>query len=67
MMEAASTSETWVNVYQTTQCNNPEDSNLQTHSHENLKFHKRKNDFVVYSSLQQFGTFVVDYSFQTEY
>jgi hypothetical protein len=29
MMEAASTSETLVNFYQTTQCYNPEDGNLQ--------------------------------------
>jgi hypothetical protein len=29
MMEAASISETSVNFYQTTQCNNPEDSHLQ--------------------------------------
>jgi hypothetical protein len=30
MMEAACTSETLVNFYQTTQCNNPEDSHLQS-------------------------------------
>jgi hypothetical protein len=30
MMEAASTSETAVNFYQTTRHNNPEDSHLQT-------------------------------------
>jgi hypothetical protein len=30
MMEAASTSETPVNVYQTTRRSNPEDSHLQT-------------------------------------
>jgi hypothetical protein len=29
MMEAASISETSVNFYQTTRCNNPEDSHLQ--------------------------------------
>jgi hypothetical protein len=34
MMEAARTSETLVNFYQTTQCYNPEDSHLQ-----------RKNNF----------------------
>jgi hypothetical protein len=39
MMEAANTSETSVNVYQTTQCNNPEDSYLHTRRLENLKSH----------------------------
>jgi hypothetical protein len=31
------TSETLVNVYQTTRCYNPEDSHLHTHRRENLK------------------------------
>jgi hypothetical protein len=39
-MEAARTSETLVNFYQTTRCYNPEDSNLHTHRRENLKSHK---------------------------
>jgi hypothetical protein len=39
MMEAASISETSVNFYQTTRCNNPEDSNLHTRRRENLKSH----------------------------
>jgi hypothetical protein len=39
MMEAASTSETSVNVYQTTWCYNPEDSHLHTPRHENQKSH----------------------------
>jgi hypothetical protein len=39
MMEAASTSETSVNFYQTTRRNNPEDSHLHTHRRENLKSH----------------------------
>jgi hypothetical protein len=37
MMEAARSSETLVNFYQTTWCYNPEDSHLCTHCHENLK------------------------------
>jgi hypothetical protein len=39
MMEAASTSKTSVNFYQTTWCNNPEDSQLHTRRRENLKSH----------------------------
>jgi hypothetical protein len=38
-MEAARTSVTLVNCYQTTRCYNPEDSNLHTHCRENLKSH----------------------------
>jgi hypothetical protein len=37
MMEAARTSETLVNFYQTTSRYNPEDSHLRTHRRENLK------------------------------
>jgi hypothetical protein len=36
-MEAACTSETSVNFYQTTRCYNPEDSRLRTRRRENLK------------------------------
>jgi hypothetical protein len=36
-MEAARTSETLVNFYQTTRRYNPEDSHLHTHRRENLK------------------------------
>jgi hypothetical protein len=36
-MEAARTSETLVQLYQTTRCYNPEDSHLHTHRRENLK------------------------------
>jgi hypothetical protein len=45
MMEAASTSETLVNFYQTTRRNNPEDSHLHTHRHENLKYHSIIDSF----------------------
>jgi hypothetical protein len=38
MMEAASTSETSVNFYQTTRRYNPEDSHLHNRRRENLKF-----------------------------
>jgi hypothetical protein len=37
MLEAARTSETLVNFYQTTRRCNPEDSHLRTHHRENLK------------------------------
>jgi hypothetical protein len=37
MMEAARTSETLVQLYQTTRRYNPEDSHLHTHRRENLK------------------------------
>jgi hypothetical protein len=37
-MEAASTSETSVNFYQTTKRNNPEDSHIHTRCSEKLKF-----------------------------
>jgi hypothetical protein len=47
MMEAASTSVTSVNVYETTRHNKPEDSHLKIRRHENLKSHK---DDVVYES-----------------
>jgi hypothetical protein len=42
MMEAANTSETPVNFYQTTRRNNPEDGHLHTRSRENLKSHIEK-------------------------
>jgi hypothetical protein len=37
MMQAARTSETFVNFYQTTRRYNPEDSHLRSHRRENLK------------------------------
>jgi hypothetical protein len=39
-MEAASTSETSANFYQTARHNNPEDSHFHTRRRENLKSHK---------------------------
>jgi hypothetical protein len=39
MIEAASTSETSVNFYQTTRCYNSEDSHLRTHRRENFILH----------------------------
>jgi hypothetical protein len=39
MMEAARTSETLVNFYQTTRRYNPEDSQLRTRHRESLKFY----------------------------
>jgi hypothetical protein len=39
MMAAASTSETSVNIFQTTRRNDPEDSHLHTRRRENLKSH----------------------------
>jgi hypothetical protein len=40
MMEAARTSETLVNFYQTTRLYSPEDSHLRTYRRENLKSYK---------------------------
>jgi hypothetical protein len=42
MMKAVSTSETSVNLYQTTRRNNPENSHLHTRRRENLKSHKQR-------------------------
>jgi hypothetical protein len=44
MMEAARTSETLVNFFQTTRRCNPEDSHLRTHRRENLKSYLGQND-----------------------
>jgi hypothetical protein len=40
LKEAANTSETSVNFYQTTRRNNPEDSHLLTRCRENVKSHR---------------------------
>jgi hypothetical protein len=54
MMEAAWTSETPVNVYQTTQRNNPEDSHLNNRRRENLKYHLDSSLFTMADDI--FGT-----------
>jgi hypothetical protein len=41
MMEAARTSETLVNFYQTTRRYNPQDSHLRSHRRQNLKSYLR--------------------------
>jgi hypothetical protein len=43
MMEAVSTCETPVNIYQATRRDTPEDSHLHTHRRENLKLHFLRN------------------------
>jgi hypothetical protein len=53
MMEAASTSETSVNFYQTTRRNNSGDSHLHTCRRENLKPHLVNMLFSCYSSAPQ--------------
>jgi hypothetical protein len=47
MMEAASTSETLVNFYQTTRRYNPEDSHIHIHRRENLKSYSVKFPLIV--------------------
>jgi hypothetical protein len=49
--EAASTSETSINFYQTTRRKNPEDNHLHTRRRENPKSHK--NNSVPYSCVAQ--------------
>jgi hypothetical protein len=48
MMEAAKTSETSVNFYQTTQRQNPEDTILHTRRRENLKCHLSYENFALW-------------------
>jgi hypothetical protein len=50
MMEAARTSETLVNFYQTTRGYNPEDSRLRTYRRENLKSYMKMTVFWVVAS-----------------
>jgi hypothetical protein len=71
MLEAASTSETSVNFYQTTRRNNPKDSHLHTHCRENLKSHKitehgkasyyisKRQQPELYPQLAKFGKYCV--------
>jgi hypothetical protein len=40
-MEGACSFETLVTIYKTTRFHNPEDCNLNVHSHENLRTHPR--------------------------
>jgi hypothetical protein len=47
MMEAITSYETSVNIYQTTQCNIPEDSHLHTRHYENLKSHQVCCTFII--------------------
>jgi hypothetical protein len=51
IMEAARTSETMVNFYQTTWRYNPEDSHLRTHCRENLKSYII---FIVFTKVKAF-------------
>jgi ribosomal protein L17 len=53
MMEAAKTSETLVNFYQTTRRYNPEDSHLRSHRRENLKSYKDKLSQKLFDKLFQ--------------
>jgi hypothetical protein len=52
-MEAARTSETLVNFYQTARCYNPEDSNLHTHRRENLKSYQVLTDIAFAAVIRQ--------------
>jgi hypothetical protein len=61
MMEAARTSETLINFYQTTRCYNPEDSHLHTHRRENLKSYLPNRNsnlrYLEYKAGEQTATF----------
>jgi hypothetical protein len=61
MMEAARTSETLVNFYQTTRRYNSEDSDFRTHRRENLKSYYRNHlyqDSKTQDSFYWLGAFV---------
>jgi hypothetical protein len=61
MIEAASTSKMSVIFYQTTQCNNPEDTHLHSCHHENLKSHHENllHALQIIPQLLQFGCLVM--------
>jgi hypothetical protein len=59
MMEAASTSETSVNFYQTETRNIPEDSHLQIRCRENLKSHQLSFTVHVTDKIGMFTTFLI--------
>jgi hypothetical protein len=56
MMEAASTSETSANFYQTTRRNNPKDSHLHTGRFKNLKSRQGENVYITsYKAVSYLG------------
>jgi hypothetical protein len=52
MMEAVTSSETSVSIYQTTRRNIPEDGHLNTHRRENLKHHQKVGRIDLYIGRQ---------------
>jgi hypothetical protein len=56
MLEAASTSETWVNLWQTSRCYNPDDSHFYTRCLENLEFH-----IFLFSQVFAFSDSIIEY------
>jgi hypothetical protein len=61
MMEAARTSETLVNFYQTTRRYNPEDSHLRTHRRENLRSYLILTYFISVRDLFNDAVSISDY------
>jgi hypothetical protein len=58
-MEAARTSETLVNFYQTTRRYNPEDTHLRTHRRENLKSYQHER-YHIYKNKKTYGNILND-------